>query len=153
MSDYSPVTITKEKLEKLKRHIDERFDIFDGDGCVDIERCQLNVGYSIGTYYSTYNGLLLKEKQKLAEVTDSLTLARAKAYDDIKMGKFKYDLDSKGMTLMIEGHELVREKQKDHDKQSAYVKFLENVINQISFYKNGIQTIFNGESIKAQQDQ
>ena len=153
MTENTPVNIKKSQLKALREHINERFNIFGPDGKIDIEKCQMNVGYAIGSYYTTYNGLLMREKHKLAEVVSALNLAKAKAYDDIKMEKIKYDLDSRGMGLMVEGHELVREKKVDFDKQTAYVEFLENTVKQIGYYTNGIKTIFEGEKLRVRQEQ
>ena len=68
MPEYVPRIISKENLEKLKKHINDRFNVFDANGKLDLDRCQLNIGYSIGQYFTTYNGLLLKERHKLADI-------------------------------------------------------------------------------------
>jgi hypothetical protein len=145
----SPSTITIEQLTKLKNHINERFNIFDNEGHIDLDRCQLNVGYALGQYYTNYNGLLLKERQKLADIEGELSLLKVQAYDDIKMTKIKYDVDAKGMALLLEGHDLVRPKQVECDKQKAYVQFLENTLRQIGNYANGVKTILQRTEMKA----
>lgn len=143
-----PTTITLKQFTKLKNHINKRFDAFDDKGEVDLDKCQRNVAHSIGNWYTNYNGLLLKERQKLAEIESGLKLAKAKAYDDIKMSKIKYDLDARGLNIMVEGHELTRIKQIEYDKQNAYVEYLNNAVKQIGFYANGVDKILKRADIK-----
>jgi len=148
MDTEIPGTITKEQMQKIKDHINNRFNVFDKHGNVDLDKCQLNVGYAISNYYTNYNGILLKEKQKLAEIEEQLKLVKAKAYDEIKTSKIKYDLDSKGFTIMLEGHESVRAKKLEYDKQSAYVDFWDNTVKQISFYANSVKVIMQRAEVK-----
>jgi len=136
-----PTTITINQFEKLKKHINDKFNVFDANGDVDLERCQRNIGYSIGNWYSNYNVLLLRERQKLSEIASDLALARAEALHDIKMTKIKYDLDARGMHIMTEGHQLTRAKQMEYDKQKAYVEYLDATVKQIGFYGNNIDRI------------
>jgi len=143
-----PTTITLNQFNKLKKHIDDKFNVFDADGEIDLDKCQRNVGYSIGNWYSNYNVLFLREKQKLAEIASDLALARAEALHDIKMSKIKYDLDSRGMNIMIEGHQLTRAKQMEYDKQKAYVEYLEATVKQVGFYANSVDKILKRVEIK-----
>jgi len=92
--------------------------------------------------------LLLRERQKLAEIDSELKLAKATALNDIKMSKIKYDLDAKGQQIMIDGHELTRSKQMEYDKQQAYVDYLKNAVSQIGFYANGVDKILRRAEIK-----
>jgi hypothetical protein len=146
---YIPTTIDKVQLEKLRSHIDERFNAFDKNGKLDLDRCQLNIAYSIGKYYTTYNGLLFSEKHKLAEIECSLASIKAETYHNIKMSGAKYDVSSKGMDLLLDGSEAVRKKQEECDKQKAYISFLENTVKQISFYANGVKIMLQREELKA----
>jgi len=137
----TPVTITKEKLQKIREHINKKFSVFI-DGKIDYDKCQLNVAYAISDHYVNYNGILLLEKHKLATIESQLKLVRAIAYDEIKMGKIKYDINAKGMDIMLEGHEKVREKQLEYNKQKDYVDFWENIVNQIGYYAKNVEVIF-----------
>lgn len=140
MSDV-PTTLTLGQFKKLKDHINNRFNAFDEKGNIDYEKLQRNVAYSISSWQTNYNGLLLRERQKLAEISSELKLAKANAYNDIKMSKIKYDLDAKGLSIMVDGHEYTRTKQLEYDKQQAYVDYLDNAVKQIGFYSNGVDKI------------
>jgi hypothetical protein len=143
-----PTTITLNQFKKLQKHINDRFNAFDSNNELDLDKCQRNVAYSIGNWYTNYNGLLLRERQKLAEIEGELKLARAKAYDNIKMSKIKYDLDARGMNIMVDGHEITRQKQVEYDKQAAYVEYLKNAVAQIGYYANGVDKIFRRVELK-----
>ena len=142
-----PVDITKEKIKKLTDHINNNFNVADGSGSLMLDKCQRNVAYSIGHVYTNYNGLLLQEKHKLAEIKEQLSLLKAKAYNEIKMNK-AYDIDARGMTLLLEGHEEVRRKQLEYDKQDDYVKFLDYTVKQIGYYANGVNVMLRREEIR-----
>lgn len=143
-----PTTITLNQFNKLKKHIDDKFNVMGDDGEVDLDKCQRNVAYSIGNWYSNYNVLLLRERHKLSEIDGDLKLARAEALHDIKMSKIKYDLDARGMNIMIEGHQLTRAKQLEYNKQKDYVDYLEGTVKQISYYANSIDKILKCVEIK-----
>lgn len=136
-----PTTITLGQFKKLQDHINNRFNAFDETGNINYEKLQRNVAYAISSWYTNYNGLLLKEKQKLAEISSELKLAKATAYHDIKMTKAKYDIDARGLGIMVDGHEITRAKQLEFDKQQAYVDYLDNAVKQIGFYSNGVDKI------------
>ena len=140
MSDV-PTTLTLGQFKKLQNHINKRFNAFDEKGNIDYEKLQRHVAYSISSWQTNYNALLMREKQKLAEISSALKLAKAQAYDDIKMSKIKYDLDARGLNIMVEGHELMRAKQLEYDKQQAYVDYLDYAVRQIGFYSNGVDKI------------
>jgi len=146
-TEESRIEIRKEQLEKVRKHIEDKFNIIDARGNIDLDKCQLAVGYALNTY-TNYNGVLLKEKHLLAEIEEQLKLARSGAYNDIKMRKIKYDLDSKGMNITLEGHVLVKAKKLEYDKQAAYVEFWENTVKQVSFYANSIKVIMQRAEIK-----
>jgi len=143
-----PTTITVEQLQKLKDHINNRFNGFDANGNLDLDKCQRNIAYSISNWFNNYNGLLLKERQKLGEIEGELALAKAQAYDNIKMSDIKYDVDTKGMGLILEGHKLVLPKKIERDKQKAYTQFLENAVKQIGYYANGVKIMIMREDQK-----
>jgi hypothetical protein len=148
-----PTTITVGQLEKLKNHINNRFNAFDANGELDLDQAQRNIAYSIGNWFNNYNGLLLKERQKLAEIEGELLQSKALAYDDIKMSKIKYDLDSAGTRVMLDGHKFVVPKNIERDKQKAYVHFLESAVKQIGYYANGVKIMLQREELKARYGQ
>lgn len=143
-----PVHLTSEKMQKLVDHINANFNAHDEDGNLDLDKCQNNVAYNIGHIYTNYNGLLLQERLKLADIKSDLSIIRDKAYHEIKMKRAAYDVDSAGMKLKIEGSEEVAKKQREYDKQEAYVKFLENVVRQVSSYAAGVKTALYREEIR-----
>lgn len=145
--ESTPVEITNKKIEKLRDHINNNFNAFDENGNLILDKCQRNVAYSIGHVYTNYNGLLLQEKHKLAEIKEQLSLLKAKAYTEVKT-QAKFDVDAKGMTLLIDGHQEVRLKQMEYDKQSDYVDFLDNTVKQIGYYANGVNVMLRREEIR-----
>ena len=153
--DLTPVAITAEKIQKLKDHLNNRFNIFSnqevGKEEIDLDRCQINIGYSIGSYYTTYNGLLMKERMRLADLEGNLALAKAKAIDDIKRNRLQYTTSSKEEEMIIEGHKFCRIAKANCKKQVAYVKFLENAVTAIGFYSNGVKTILERERLRGRE--
>jgi hypothetical protein len=149
----APVELTNEKIKKLHNHIMGTFQNHDEHGEVDLERCQNNVAYNIGNIYSNYNGLLLQERLKLADIKADLSIIREKAYHDIKMTKVAYDLDATGLKLKVEGNQTVAYKQREYEKQEYYVKYLEGLMRQISAYSAGVKTILYREEIKFRYNQ
>ena len=143
-----PVDITNEKIAKLRDHINSNFDAVNSDGSLNLDKAQRNVAYSIGNIYTNYNGLLLQEKHKLIDIETDLKSIKAVAYDEIKRTQLAYDVDSKGVSVILEGHEKVRKKQLEFDKQQAYVEFLENTLKQIGYYANGVRVMLQREEIK-----
>ena len=147
------VNLTSEKMQKLVEHINANFNNHNEDGELDLDKCQNNVAYNIGHIYNNYNGLLMQERMKFAEIKADLAIVRDKAYHDIKMKKAAYDIDSAGMKIKIDGTESVAIKQREYDKQEAYVKFLEGLMRQISTYAAGVKTILYREEIKFRYNQ
>lgn len=143
-----PVQLTNEKMKKLTDHVNANFNVHDIDGNIDLDRCQNNVAYNIGHIYTNYNGLLLQERMKLADIKSDLSIIRDKTYHDIKMKRAAYDVDSAGMKIKIDGTKEVALKQREYDQQDAYVKFLELTVRQISTYAAGAKTIMFREEIK-----
>ena len=148
-----PVNITSEKMQKLVDHINANFNNHTPEGEVDLDRCQNNVAYNIGHIWSNYNGLLMQERMKLADIKSDLAIVREAAYHEIKMKKAAYDIDSAGMKIKIDGTETVAHKQREYDKQEAYVKFLESLMRQISAYAAGVKTMLYREEIKFRYNQ
>ena len=139
--------ITKEGLENLKKDLCNKFSVFNDSGKIDLDRCQLNVGYSIGDYYVHFNGLLLKEKHRLATFQRDLDHNKSLAYEDIKRNSV-FDLDAKGIVLLIDGHSFVGDKQREYSQQKAFVEFLEGVVEHIKFYANGVKVILEREKYR-----
>jgi hypothetical protein len=148
-----PVHLTSDKMQLLVDHINMNFNNHDEDGNLDLDRCQNNVAYNIGHIYSNYNGLLMQERMKLADIKADLAIVRESAYHDIKMTRAQYDIDSTGMKLKIDGSPTVAPKQREFEKQEAYVKFLETLMRQISTYAAGVKTILYREEIKYRYNQ
>lgn len=143
-----PIDITNEKIAKLRDHINSNFDAVNPDGSLNLDKAQRNVAYSIGNIYTNYNGLLLQEKHKLIDIETDLKMIKAITYDEIKRTQLAYDVDSKGVLVILDGHEKVRKKQSEYDKQQAYVEFLENTLKQIGYYANGVRVMLQKEEIK-----
>jgi hypothetical protein len=146
--EKQPIDISNDKISKLRDHINNNFNAFNENGELQLDKCQRNVAYSIGHVYTNYNGLLMQERHKLDEIREQLSFYKAKAYNDIKMNK-AYDIDAKGMTLLLEGHEEVRKKQLEYDKQETYIKFLEYTVKQIGYYANGVNVMLRREELRA----
>ena len=148
-----PINLTTEKMQKLVDHIKANFEAHDENGKLDLEKCQNNVAYNIGHIYTNYNGILLQERFKLADIKADLAIIRDKAYHEIKMKKAAYDIEAAGLKIKIEGSVEVANKQREYDKQEVYVKFLENVVRQISTYAAGVKTVLYREEIKFRYNQ
>jgi hypothetical protein len=145
-----PVDITSEQIKKLVEHINGNFhNVAEEDPeTVDLDKAQRNVAYSIGNVFTNYNGLLLQERHKLCEIQGDLKHLKAIAYDKIKRFT-KYTVDTTYIKVLIEASEDVRIKQIEHDKQLAYVEFLKNTLNQVTFYSNGVKTMLQREELRA----
>lgn len=143
-----PIDITNERIAKLRDHINSNFDAVNADGSLNLDKAQRNVAYSIGNIYTNYNGLLMQEKHKLIDIETDLKTIKAITYDEIKRTQLAYDVDSKGVLVILEGHEKVRRKQSEYDKQQVYVEFLENTLKQIGYYANGVRVMLQKEEIK-----
>lgn len=148
-----PVNLTSEKMQKLVEHINANFNNHDENGEIDLDRCQNNVAYNIGHIYNNYNGLLMQERMKLADIKADLSIIRENAQHELKMKRVAYDLDTNGMKIKLEGTESVAMKQREYDKQEAYVKFLEGLMRQISAYAAGVKTILFREEIRYRYNQ
>jgi len=148
-----PINLTTEKMQRLVEHIQSNFDAHDDDGNLDLEKCQNNVAYNIGHIYTNYNGLLLQERLKLADIKADLAIVRDKTYHDIKMKKAAYDIEAAGLKIKIDGSKEVATKQREYDKQEVYVKFLENVVRQVSSYATGVKTMLYREEIRYRYNQ
>jgi len=145
----SPARITKEMVERLRERINENFNIFEEDNeTIDLEKAQLKVAYNMGRVFTNYNGILMLERQILATLERNLDLAEAKAYDNIKMTKIKYDLDTAGMKLMVKGHEEVRPVRLEVENQKSYITFLEETLGQLKFFANKVDTIIKCKEIQ-----
>jgi len=149
----APVQLTNEKIKKLHDHVMSTFNNHNEKGELDLDRCQNNVAYNIGNIYSNYNGLLLQERLKLAEIKADLSIIRDKAYHDIKMTKVAYDLDATGIKVKLDGTQSVAHKQREFDQQEYYVKYLEALMRQITTYSSGVKTMLYREEIKYRYNQ
>lgn len=145
--ENAPVKITTQKIAALRDHINNAFNAFDDQGELDLDKCQRNVAYSIGNTYTNYNGLLLQEKIKLAEINDKLKELRAIAYDKVK--RFTdYPVDASNIKTLVDGSADVRKKQLEYDKQLSYVEFIEFTLKQLGYYSNGVKTLLQAEEIR-----
>ena len=52
------------------------------------------------------------------------------------------------MEIVLDGHENIIPKQREYDQQKAYIEFLENVLDSIKFYANGVRVIFQREEFR-----
>lgn len=143
-----PVEITANKIKKLRDHINANFNAFNEKGELDLDKCQRNVAYSAGNIYTNYNGLLMQEEQKLAEIKEDLVKIKSNAYDEIKRSVLAYDVDVKGTAIMLEGHDKVRQKQREYDEQSTYVDFLKRTVSQLSYYANAVRVMIEREQLR-----
>lgn len=143
-----PINITSTNIISLRDHINANFNAFDEKGNLDLDKCQRNVAYSAGNIYTNYNGLLMQEEQKLADIKEDLVKIKAIAYDKIKRSVLAYDVDVKGTAIMLDGHETVREKQREYDKQNSYVEFLRRTVNQLSYYANAVRVMIEREQLR-----
>ena len=64
------------------------------------------------------------------------------------MWKIKYDLDTTGMKLMVEGHEEVRPARLEVENQKSYINFLEETLGQLKFFANKVDTIIKCKEIQ-----
>lgn len=148
-----PVDLTSDKIAKLVEHINKTFNNFDDNGDLDLDKAQNNVAYNIGDIYNNYNGLLMQERMKLADIKSDLAIIRNEAYHEIKMTRVAYDINEAGIKLKLEGHEKVVVKQREYDKQEYFVKYLEGLMRQISAYAAGVKTMLYREEIKYRYNQ
>lgn len=147
----TPITITNEKLQKIKDHVDKKFNVFDEQGNIDLDKCQRSVGYALNIY-ANYNGILLKERHKLADINNELKLVNATTLHELKMSRNKYDLNAKESNTMLEGAENIRKKQLEYDKQHAYVEFWDNIVKQVGYYNKAVEVILRAAEIKARYE-
>lgn len=148
-----PIDMTSEKIAKLVEHINRTFTNHDEDGNLDLDKAQNNVAYNIGDIYNNYNGLLMQERMKLADIKSDLAIIKSEAYHEIKMKRVAYDINEAGIKLKLEGHEKVVVKQREYDKQEYFVKYLEGLMRQISTYAAGVKTMLYREEIKYRYNQ
>lgn len=152
-SGQPPINLTTDKMQKLVDHIKANFNAHDDKGVLDLEKCQNNVAYNIGHIYTNYNGMLFQERLKLADIKADLAIVRDKTYHELKMKKAAYDIEAAGLKIKIDGSVDVANKQREYDKQEVYVKFLENVVRQVSSYAAGVKTLLYREEIRFRYNQ
>jgi predicted DNA-binding protein YlxM (UPF0122 family) len=136
----SPTEISAAQLTKLMDHLNATLNCFDTEDDINWDQINRNIAGHVGHWYMNYQGLLMRERMKMSEINERVSLSRAAAYNDIKRTK-QYDLDSNGMKLFTQGAESVREIERERENQEAYIKFLESALDHIKFYPNAIKTM------------
>ena len=147
--------ITDADIQKLQNYCKRTFNVFlPNSQRIDLTKAQTMMAYNAGDIYTDFNALLLQERQVLADLKGDYQSSKATAFDMIKRDRKRgYDLSSNDIKIFIDGHPLVTDALKKVNKQTAFVHYLENMVNQISYYSNAMGKILEAEKLKRTYNQ
>jgi hypothetical protein len=142
-----PIEITNEKIIKLKEWLNDKLDVFDDNGEIDIDKVQRNTAFHMGHFFININGLLMQAKMQMANLQNEYAEAYANEIENQKRNK-KFDLDSTQFKFYLIGQESIRKIQLSIDKNSAYIDFLKECLNKVNRYANDAKLILQAEELK-----
>jgi hypothetical protein len=148
-AQFVPGELTSTRMKLLADHLKKTFSIMLPDGSIDLDRAQRCVAYSIGNIYVNYNGLLMTERIKQAEIDGEVAMMKASVLSELKKGKIPHDLNATQWETMLVGNREYVMKIREQASQAAYVKFLENCMRQISTYREGVKVILDAHREKS----
>jgi len=147
--------ITPAKMEELKKHLEEMFQLHKkvGDGGLeefDYDKCFKVTSMTIGRFYTEVNGLMWKEKLVLAEMESQQAINKKNALHSIKLDtKFRLE-NSKEIETWIYGDLTVNEQEAQIKKVKATIEFLGYCLEQAAYFSNNVKNLL--EIRKQQRD-
>lgn len=138
-----PCDLKDGQFKRFVEELKETFDAFDADGEINYNKLVKNLAYYMGHIYTNINVKVACEEAKCIEMTSELNKLRAVTLNELKMTKLKYDIDAKGLTILIEGNPEYSAMQMRVNKQKAFIDFLKRTLDQVGYYGNNSRIIID----------